>query len=182
MPSMSPAASRLRRESRTPRKSRPSSEQCRMKTVELPDERGHFGQYGGVLLPGTRMNAHDEPRRADEGCPQAPEVIHLIERELKPKACRPASNYPDRRPADASRDWVTNVSNIFSIIGTIASQHPYPMMVRDFQAVIGTECIRQMPEICGRQPDAVIACVGGGSNAMGIFCPYIPHEAVKLVS
>src|SRR5207244_13069324 len=66
------------------------------------------------------------------------------------------------------------------IIGTVAGPHPYPMMVRDFQSVIGKECLRQMPEMCGRQPDAVIACVGGGSNAMGIFYPYIPDEAVKL--
>src|SRR5256885_6163693 len=55
------------------------------------------------------------------------------------------------------------------------------MMVRDFQSVIGRECLTQMPELCGRQPDAVIACVGGGSNAMGIFYPYIPYEAVKLI-
>src|SRR5258708_15199578 len=55
------------------------------------------------------------------------------------------------------------------------------MMVRDFQSVIGKECLRQMPEICGRQPDAVIAAVGGGSNAMGIFYPYIPHEATRLI-
>jgi len=82
---------------------------------------------------------------------------------------------------EAMRDWVTNVSNTFYIIGTVAGPHPYPMMVRDFQSVIGKECLRQMPEMCGRQPDAVIACVGGGSNAMGIFYPYIPNEAVKLI-
>jgi tryptophan synthase beta chain len=82
---------------------------------------------------------------------------------------------------EAMRDWVTNVNNTFYIIGTVAGPHPYPMMVRDFQSVIGRECLIQMPELCGRQPDAVIACVGGGSNAMGIFYPYIPHEAVKLI-
>jgi tryptophan synthase beta chain len=82
---------------------------------------------------------------------------------------------------EAMRDWVTNVENTFYIIGTVAGPHPYPMMVRDFQRVIGLECIEQMPELAGRQPDAVIACVGGGSNAIGIFHPYIPFEQVRLI-
>ncbi|MBU6437668.1 MAG: tryptophan synthase subunit beta, partial [Betaproteobacteria bacterium] len=74
---------------------------------------------------------------------------------------------------EALRDWVTNVENTFYIIGTVAGPHPYPTMVRDFQSVIGEECLTQMPALAGRQPDAVLACVGGGSNAMGIFYPYI---------
>jgi tryptophan synthase beta chain len=82
---------------------------------------------------------------------------------------------------EAMRDWVTNIGNTFYIIGTVAGPHPYPMMVRDFQAVIGEECKTQMPELTGRQPDAVIACVGGGSNAMGIFYPYIPVAGVRLI-
>ncbi len=82
---------------------------------------------------------------------------------------------------EAMRDWVTNVGNTFYIIGTVAGPHPYPMMVRDFQSVIGTECLQQMPEQAGRQPDAVIACVGGGSNAMGIFYPYLNAPGVRLV-
>jgi tryptophan synthase beta chain len=82
---------------------------------------------------------------------------------------------------EALRDWVTNVENTFYIIGTVAGPHPYPMMVRDFQRVIGDECLVQMPEMVGRQPDAVIACVGGGSNAMGLFYPYIEHENVRLI-
>jgi tryptophan synthase beta chain len=82
---------------------------------------------------------------------------------------------------EAMRDWVTNIGNTFYIIGTVAGPHPYPMMVRDFQSVIGEECRMQMPELAGRQPDAVIACVGGGSNAMGIFHPYIPLAGVKLI-
>ena len=82
---------------------------------------------------------------------------------------------------EAMRDWVTNIGNTFYIIGTVAGPHPYPMMVRDFQSVIGEECRMQMPELAGRQPDAVIACVGGGSNAMGIFYPYIPLAGVKLI-
>ena len=82
---------------------------------------------------------------------------------------------------EAMRDWVTNVENTFYIIGTVAGPHPYPMMVRDFQSVIGREAREQMQELAGRQPDAVLACVGGGSNAIGIFYPYIPDEAVRLI-
>ena len=82
---------------------------------------------------------------------------------------------------EAMRDWVTNVENTFYIIGTVAGPHPYPMMVRDFQSVIGQECLEQMPEQTGRQPDYVLACIGGGSNAMGIFYPYINYPDVKLI-
>ncbi|OIQ76242.1 tryptophan synthase beta chain [mine drainage metagenome] len=82
---------------------------------------------------------------------------------------------------EAMRDWVTNISNTFYIIGTVAGPHPYPAMVRDFQSIIGIEAKRQMPELIGRQPDAVIACIGGGSNAMGIFYPYIEAEDVRLI-
>ncbi|HMT58876.1 MAG TPA: pyridoxal-phosphate dependent enzyme, partial [Ottowia sp.] len=88
---------------------------------------------------------------------------------------------------EAMRDWVANVDNTFYIIGTVAGPHPYPMMVRDFQSVIGNECLTQMPEmlrvqqIASEQPDAVVACVGGGSNAMGIFYPYIPFENTRLI-
>ena len=82
---------------------------------------------------------------------------------------------------EAMRDWVTNISNTFYIIGTVAGPHPYPMMVRDFNSIVSKECIVQMPEIAGRQPDAVIACVGGGSNAMGVFYSYIDMPGVKLI-
>ncbi len=82
---------------------------------------------------------------------------------------------------EAMRDWVTNVENTFYIIGTVAGPHPYPMMVRDFNSVVGKECLVQMPAMAGRQPDAVLACVGGGSNAMGIFYDYVPQENVKLI-
>ena len=82
---------------------------------------------------------------------------------------------------EAMRDWVTNVESTFYIIGTVAGPHPYPMMVRDFQSVIGKECLQQMPEDAGRQPDYIVAAVGGGSNAMGIFYPYIDHADVQLI-
>jgi tryptophan synthase beta chain len=112
---------------------------------------------------------------------QSPNVyrMHLLGAKVVPvesgsKTLKDALN-------EALRDWVTNVENTFYIIGTVAGPHPYPMMVRDFQRVIGDECLVQMPEMIGRQPDAVIACVGGGSNAMGIFYPYIEHEKVRLI-
>jgi tryptophan synthase beta chain len=258
-----------------------------MKMVELPDEQGHFGRYGGVFVAETLVHALDELKRAYEACRKDPEFVAEFEYELKHYVGRPSPVYHAKRwsqmlggaqiyikredlnhtgahkinntigqalvarhmgkprviaetgagmhgvaaatvaarygmecvvymgsedikrqvqnvyrmkllgaavvPVEAGsktlkdalneamRDWVTNVDNTFYIIGTVAGPHPYPMMVRDFQSVIGRECLTQMPELCGRQPDAVIACVGGGSNAMGIFYPYIPYEAVKLI-
>ena len=82
---------------------------------------------------------------------------------------------------EAMRDWVTNIENTFYIIGTVAGPHPYPMMVRDFNSIVSKECMVQMPEVAGRQPDVVIACVGGGSNAMGVFYSYIDMPGVKLI-
>ena len=98
----------------------------------------------------------------------------LVEVESGSKTLKDALN-------EAMRVWVTNVDDTFYIIGTVAGPHPSPMMVRDFQAIIGQECRVQMPAYAGRQPDVVIAAVGGGSNAIGIFHPYIPDAAVKLV-
>jgi len=92
---------------------------------------------------------------------------------------------------EAMRDWVTHVEHTFYIIGTVAGPHPYPMMVRDFQRVIGEECLQQMPTLLAElglpgngaelQPDVVLACVGGGSNAMGIFHPYLEHPQTRLI-
>jgi len=258
-----------------------------MKMRELPDERGHFGRYGGVFVAETLVHALDELKLAYQACRKDPEFVAEFEYELKHYVGRPSPVYHAKRWSqmlggaqiyikredlnhtgahkinntigqailarrmgkprviaetgagmhgvaaatvaarygmecvvymgaedikrqvqnvyrmkllgasvvpvesgsktlkdalnEAMRDWVTNVNNTFYILGTVAGPHPYPMMVRDFQSVIGRECLTQMPEMCGRQPDAVIACVGGGSNAMGIFYPYIPYEAVKLI-
>ncbi len=82
---------------------------------------------------------------------------------------------------EAMRDWVTNVENTFYIIGTVAGPHPYPMLVRDFNSVVGKECIWQMPKMIGKNPDYVIACVGGGSNAIGIFYDYISYPETNLI-
>ncbi|MGX7001223.1 tryptophan synthase subunit beta [Caballeronia sp. KNU42] len=253
----------------------------------LPDDRGHFGPYGGTFVSETLIHALDELRDAYAECSKDPAFIAEYEYELKHYVGRPSPIYHAKRWSDmlggaqiflkredlnhtgahkvnnvigqallarkmgkprviaetgagqhgvatatiaarfgmecvvymgsedvrrqaanvyrmkllgatvvpvesgsktlkdalneAMRDWVTNVENTFYIIGTVAGPHPYPMMVRDFQRVIGDECKVQMPEMTGRQPDAVIACVGGGSNAMGIFYPYIEDKDVKLI-
>ncbi len=81
---------------------------------------------------------------------------------------------------EAMRDWVTNIDNTFYIIGTVAGPHPYPMMVRDFQSVIGCEAKAQFAEQVGGLPDALVACVGGGSNAIGLFHPFIDDESVEI--
>jgi tryptophan synthase beta chain len=256
-------------------------------SYKLPDERGHFGRYGGIFVAETLIPALDELKQAYELASRDPAFRAEYEYELKHYVGRPSPIYHARRWSDllggaqiylkredlnhtgahkvnncigqallarrmgkprviaetgagqhgvatatvaarygmecvvymgsedvkrqaanvyrmkllgarvvpvesgsktlkdalneAMRDWVTNVANTFYIIGTVAGPHPYPMMVRDFQKVIGEECLLQMPELAGRQPDAVIACVGGGSNAMGIFYPYISRSDVRLV-
>ncbi len=83
---------------------------------------------------------------------------------------------------EALRDWVTNVRDTHYIIGSVAGPHPYPALVRDFQSVIGKEARRQVLDLAGRLPDAVVACVGGGSNAMGIFTAFVPDPQVRLVA
>ncbi|MCF6354069.1 MAG: tryptophan synthase subunit beta [Candidatus Polarisedimenticolaceae bacterium] len=81
---------------------------------------------------------------------------------------------------EAMRDWVTNIDDTFYIIGTVAGPHPYPAMVRDFQAIIGREARQQVQQQAGRLPDALVACVGGGSNAIGLFYPFLDDEAVAI--
>jgi tryptophan synthase beta chain len=81
---------------------------------------------------------------------------------------------------EAMRDWVTNVDNTFYIIGTVAGPHPYPAMVRDFQTIIGRETRQQIQQLEGRLPDALVACVGGGSNAIGLFHPFLADSAVEF--
>ncbi len=254
---------------------------------ELPDQRGHFGIYGGVFVAETLVHALDELKAAYEHYRSDPEFVNEFHYELEHYVGRPSPVYHAKRWSgllggaqiylkredlnhtgahkinntigqallarrmgkprviaetgagqhgvatatiatrygmecvvymgsedirrqaanvyrmkllgatvvpvesgsktlkdalnEAMRDWVTNVHNTFYIIGTVAGPHPYPMMVRDFQSVIGRECREQVPKMAGRQPDAVIACVGGGSNAIGIFHAYIPDKSVRLI-
>ncbi len=111
---------------------------------------------------------------------QAPNVLRM--RLLGAKVVPVSSGSKTLKDAlnEAMRDWVTNVDNTFYIIGTVAGPHPYPAMVRDFQAVIGRESKEQMIAQTGRLPDALVACVGGGSNAIGLFYPYIDDKGVKM--
>src|SRR5258705_551834 len=145
-------------------------------SYSLPDERGHFGPYGGTfgMECVVYMGSEDVRRQAQNVFRMKLLGAQLVPVESGSKTLKDALN-------EAMRDWVTNVESTFYIIGSVAGPHPYPMMVRDFQSVIGDECMVQMPEYAGRQPDAVIACVGGGSNAIGIFYPYVPQESVKLI-
>src|SRR4028118_242934 len=112
---------------------------------------------------------------------QAPNVFRmkLLGAEVRPvssgsKTLKDATN-------EAIRDWVTNVQDTFYIIGSVVGMHPYPMIVRDFQSIIGKEARAQMLDATGRLPTAVVACVGGGSNAMGIFYPFLQDREVELV-
>jgi tryptophan synthase beta chain len=82
---------------------------------------------------------------------------------------------------EAMRDWVANVDDTYYLIGTVAGPHPYPAMVRDFQSIIGTEARQQIQEATGKLPDVVVAAIGGGSNAMGLFHPFLDDDAVKLI-
>ncbi|MCW3478047.1 tryptophan synthase subunit beta [Neisseriaceae bacterium JH1-16] len=118
---------------------------------------------------------------ADDVQRQAPNVFRMkllgatvVPVESGSKTLKDAMN-------EAMRAWVSNVDDTFYIIGTCAGPHPYPMLVRDFQTVIGEEAKVQMPEMIGRQPDVVVACVGGGSNAIGMFYPYIDVPGVRIV-
>jgi len=257
-----------------------------MSAYALPDERGHFGKYGGIFVAETLMEPLAELRQAYETYMQDPEFQQELARDLKEFVGRPSSLYlaerwskniggakiylkredlnhtgahkinntvgqillaqrmgktriiaetgagqhgvatatvaarlglecvvymgeeDIRRQAinvyrmkllgaevvpvtsgsktlkdalnEAMRDWVTNVDNTFYIIGTVAGPHPYPAMVRDFQAIIGRETREQIMEKEGRLPDALVACVGGGSNAIGLFYPFIEDESVAF--
>ena len=113
---------------------------------------------------------------------QAPNVMRMkvLGAEVKPVTSGSATLKDAMN--DALRDWVANVEDTYYIIGTVAGPHPYPTMVRDFQSVIGDETRQQMLELEGRLPDSVVACIGGGSNAMGIFHPFLDDPSVRLIA
>ncbi len=111
---------------------------------------------------------------------QAPNVYRMKLLGAKVVAVESGSKTLKDALNEAMRDWVTNVDDTFYIIGTVAGPHPYPAMVRDFQAIIGREAKAQMQEQCGCLPDALVACVGGGSNAIGLFHPFLADESVAM--
>jgi tryptophan synthase beta chain len=267
----------------------PTQSDLKLKDIhfdDFPDEHGHFGQYGGLFVAETLMNALDELREAYEKYKNDPEFIAEFEHDLKQFVGRPSPLYlaenwtrklggakvylkredlnhtgahkvnntigqallakrmgktriiaetgagqhgvasatvaarlglecvvymgaeDVQRQAlnvyrmkllgaevvpvesgsrtlkdalnEAMRDWVTNIDNTFYIIGTVAGPHPYPAMVRDFQTVIGREARAQIMEQEGRLPDALVACVGGGSNAIGLFHPFLEDREVAI--
>jgi tryptophan synthase beta chain len=112
---------------------------------------------------------------------QAPNVFRMKLLGAEVRAVETGSHTLKDAMNEALRDWVTNVADTFYIIGTVAGPHPYPMMVRDFQSVIGIEAIEQMKRAEGRLPDTLVACIGGGSNAMGLFYPFLDFPDVKIV-
>src|SRR5436190_687566 len=147
-----------------------------------PDPTGHFGPYGGRLVPEALGVAVDQ---LDAKWPNAQadpsfhaELGQLLGAEVVPgdvgsRTLKDAIN-------EAMRDWVTNVETTHYLLGTVAGPHPFPVLVRDLQRVIGVEARSQVLEIAGRVPDAVAACVGGGSNAIGIFHAFVDDVDVRL--
>jgi len=113
---------------------------------------------------------------------QAPNVMRMKMLGAEVKPVTSGSSTLKDAMNDALRDWVANVENTYYIIGTVAGPHPYPQMVGDFQSVIGNETRAQMQELEGRLPDSVVACIGGGSNAMGIFRPFLDDAGVRLIA
>jgi len=112
---------------------------------------------------------------------QAPNVFRMKLLGAEVKAVTSGAATLKDAMNEAMRDWVANVSDTYYLIGTVAGPHPYPMMVRDFQSVIGEEAKRQLQEAEGRLPDAAVACIGGGSNAMGLFHPFLDDASVRLI-
>ncbi len=113
---------------------------------------------------------------------QAPNVFRM--RLLGASLCEVTTGSQTLKDAmnEALRDWITHVAHTFYVIGTVAGPHPYPMLVRDFQSVIGREVKAQILRHVGRPPDCLIACVGGGSNALGLFAPFLPDAGVRMVA
>jgi len=111
---------------------------------------------------------------------QKPNVLRMKMLGAEVRAVESGSRTLKDAMNEALRDWVTNVHNTFYCIGTVAGPHPYPMMVRDFQSVIGSETRTQLQETEGRLPDSLIACIGGGSNAMGLFHPFLDEPSVEI--
>ena len=159
-----------------------------------PDANGRFGEFGGRYVAETLMPLIldlEKEYRAAKLDPafmgetdverQKPNVfrMRLLGAEIVPVSSGTGTLKDAMN--EALRDWVTNVDDTFYCIGTAAGPHPYPEMVRDFQSIIGIEAREQILEREGRLPDAVMACIGGGSNAIGLFHPFINDEGVRLI-
>lgn len=141
------------------------------------------GQHG--VATATACALFDMPCKVYMGsvdvARQAPNVFRMKLLGAEVEAVESGSKTLKDALNEALRDWVANVEDTFYIIGTVAGPHPYPAMVRDFQSVIGRETKEQMMEAEGRLPDTLIACIGGGSNAMGLFHPFLDDESVRII-
>src|SRR5947207_1147970 len=136
---------------------------------------GRFGPYGGRYVPETLMHALEELARVYEAARKDPRFwAKVVPVTSGTRTLKDATK-------KALRDWVTNVTSTHYIIGSVVGPDPFPRLVRDFQSVIGREARAQMLEQVGRLPSTVVACVGGGSNAMGIFTAFLEDRSVQLV-
>ena len=160
-----------------------------------PDEHGHFGIYGGRFVAETGAGMHGVATatlcaRFGLECivymgavdveRQKPNVFRMNMLGAKVVPVQSGAKTLKDAMNEALRDWVTNVESTFYCIGTIAGPHPYPAMVRDFQSIIGHETREQMQAAEGRLPDSLIACIGGGSNAMGLFHPFLDNKDIEI--
>src|SRR5438552_3268598 len=149
-----------------------------------PDESGHFGMFGGRFVAETLMPLILDLDKAYMGAVdiarQAPNVFRMEMLGAKVIPVQSGTRTLKDAMNEALRDWVTNVETTYYCIGTVAGPHPYPMMVRDFQSIIGRETREQMLASEGRLPDSLIACIGGGSNAIGLFHPFLDDPAVEI--
>ena len=166
-----------------------------------PDGHGRFGRYGRMgkkrIIAETGAGQHGVATATVAARFGLPCVVYMGETDIarqQPNVFRMRLLGAEVVPVtsgsrtlkdalnEALRDWVTNVEDTFYIIGTVAGPHPYPQLVRDFQAVIGDEVRTQMMEQEGRLPDTLVACIGGGSNAMGLFHPFLDDPSVRMVA
>ena len=151
--------------------------------ARLPDGGGHFGRYGGRFVPETLMSPLVELERAYAAARRDRGFQTRLARLLGARVVPVESGSRTLKDAvnEALRDWVTNVRTTYYLLGSALGPHPYPVMVRDFHTVIGREARRQVRAATGRGPDYLLACVGGGSNAIGLFHPFIGDRRVRIV-
>ena len=138
--------------------------------------RRHGHRRGALRLAVRRLHGRDRHRAAE-----AERLPHEAARRGASSPSPPAAATLKDAMNEALRDWVTNVEDTYYLIGTVAGPHPYPEMVRDFQSVIGREAREQILELEGRLPDALVACIGGGSNAIGLFHPFLDDRDVAML-
>jgi len=142
----------------------------------LPDKRGYFSGFGGRYVPETLMSAINELEAAYQKAKENINFQRDLQYYFKNYIGRPSLLYYAKK----LRDWVSNVEDTYYMIGSVVGPHPYPMIVRDFQSVIGKEAKEQILSKEGRLPDYLVACVGGGSNSIGLFYPFLTENKVKI--